>query len=74
MKVNIKCKQVVEYDQTVEMSEEDFEALSDIFGDDVSERYDLSLYYILEGCIDPADICSADMEYLSVEVEASEEN
>ena len=73
MQVNIKCKQVVEYNQTVEMTEEDFEALSDFrFGDDVMERRNPVEFNIVRDHLDLTDITDSDDEFLSVEIDEAD--
>ena len=66
--VEIKCKQVVEYNQLVEMNEDDFYALQELNGDDINEDRDFVEYRIVEKYIDHSDICSSENQYLSVEV------
>lgn len=68
MRVNIKCTQEVTYDQEVEMSEEDFAALSDI-DYDVYESSDSKAFEILSSYINFHDVCYAGDCFESVEID-----
>jgi len=69
MKVTVKAKQVIEYNQDVEMTEEDFVNLKDIRMDDISIDSDPQLYFMLERYIDPSVIFCSDEEFKEVSVE-----
>lgn len=63
MKVNIKCRQVVTYNQDVEMSQDDFEKFEDSDIDVTGKDF-----YLLQGYIDSSDVFDAEDEYTDVEV------
>lgn len=66
--VTIKCKQVVHFEQQVEMSKEDFEKIQDINLDDVHEIRDKEQYLIIEQYLNPMDVLSVDDEFLDVQI------
>jgi hypothetical protein len=68
VKVDIKTSQTIEYWQTVEMDELEYNALRKLNGDDVSERQNPTEYNILEKYIDPRDVLDSGREYFQVEV------
>lgn len=68
--VTIRCKQVVEYSTTLEVSDEDYERLKELDGDDVRGKD----FHFVEQFIDSRDILDADFEYTDLEVECSEED
>ena len=67
MQVSIKCKQVVEYNQIVEMSEEDYEVLSNC-GYEVSLRYNPKDFELLDKYINFDDVIDATDEFTDVEI------
>jgi hypothetical protein len=72
IKVNIKAKQVIEYNQEVEMEKEDFEKVKHLDMDDVGEwhKADKEAYSVLEGYINFADIFDSEREFTDVTVTA----
>jgi hypothetical protein len=72
MRVNIKCTQEVTYDQEVEMSEEDFTALSGI-DYDVYENSDPGAFEILSHYINFHDVCFGSDYFESVQIDQVEE-
>lgn len=68
VKVTIKCKQVMHYDQQIEISKEDFDKIKDIDFGDVHLIRDRIQYSIIEGLINYMDILKSDDEFLDVQV------
>ncbi len=67
MKVNIKCKQTVEYDQIVEMTKKDFDLLN-VAPFEVSRFHEQKEYDLVESYIDPRDVIDVGDEYTDLEV------
>lgn len=67
IKVRIRAKQVVHYDQEVMMTEKEFEKVKLFEGDIVD--HSAEGYGVLEGHIDPGNILAADNEYTDVTVD-----
>ena len=72
IKVKIKAKQVIEYNQDVEMEVEDFEKVKHLEMDHVGEwhKADRDAYSVLEGYIDCSNIFDCESEYTDVTVTA----
>lgn len=68
MQVNIKCKQVIHYDQIVEMTKEHYEQLKDLDMEDISDREYEDEYYLLQRYINTRDVIGFDDEYKDVQV------
>ena len=68
IKVRITAEQVIQYNQEVEMTQEDYDTLYNLNDADVSEMRHTSTYRIVESHIDNCDIFSAENEFLNVEV------
>jgi len=72
MKKLIKCRQVFEFSQEVELTEEELNQLENA-PDHISFDHHPEAYSILECKIDPTEVLAADMEYLDVDILDSEE-
>ena len=70
IKVNIKAKQVFEFNQDVEMEIEDYEKVKHLDCDDIGawHKSDQEAYSIIENYINPNDVFSAEQEYTDVSV------
>jgi len=66
VKVEIRCKETVHYNQIVEMDKADYEKLKDLSGDDVSEPSEE--FNLIRDYIDPRDVFDSNNEFESVEV------
>jgi hypothetical protein len=71
IKVTITAEQVVQYNQEVEMTQEDYDTLYNLNDEDVSEMRQTYIYRIVESHIDNCDIFSAENEFLNVQVNKS---
>lgn len=61
IKVNIKCSEVVQYDQIVEMSEEDFKRLQEAEYDDIA--WNNPEYALIEKYIDRNEVFGNEGEW-----------
>lgn len=68
MRVTIKCKQVMHFDQEVEMTKEEFEKLMNCDDNDIMQRNHPQEYSILEGYINFSNVFDSDSEFTDVEV------
>ena len=68
--VQIKCKQVVEYDQTVTLTDADYELVKDLDMDDVSEMDSdtKKMYRVIDKYINKSDVIDVEPEYTDVQV------
>lgn len=68
--VNIKAKQVVNYNQNIEVQIEDFEKIKNLNYDDVREwrEDEKEVYNILKKYINNADVFDIENEFMSVSV------
>lgn len=64
--VRIVCREQVEYDQTVELSEEDYQTL--MAHERIDCRFNDDAYGVIERAIDPHNICSSGSEYTDLEI------
>ncbi len=71
--VTIKCKQVMHFEQQVEMSQEDFDKVKDIDFDDVHEIRNREQYSVIEGYLNFMDILESDDEFLDVQITKDDE-
>lgn len=69
IKVRITAEQVVQYNQDIEMTQEDYDTLYNLNDTDVSEMRQTSTYRIVESSIDVCDVFSAENEFLNVNVQ-----
>lgn len=67
MIVNIKCSQKLYYDQEVEMSEEDFNKLELVSGDDIN-LHQQKEYSLIEKYLDKQDIFDEEEEFEDFEI------
>lgn len=68
MKVKIKCKQLVHFEQEVELTDQQFEILSNMDNETVSEKDNLQEYHILNGVINYHDTYNCDDEFIEFEI------
>lgn len=68
IKVRIRAKQVVEYDQEVEMSKPEYDTLMDADDTDISRRENSKAFSILESYITMTEILDAEDEFTDVEI------
>jgi rRNA maturation protein Rpf1 len=71
--VTIKCKQVMHFEQQVEMSQEDFDKVKDIDFNDVHEIRNRDQYSVIEGYLNFMDILQSDDEFLDVQITKDDE-
>lgn len=71
--VTIKCKQVMHFEQQVEMSQEDYEKVKDLDYEDVHEIREREQYSVLEGYLNFNDILESDDEFLDVQITKDED-
>lgn len=65
----ISCKQVVEYNQQVTVTDEEYNTLMEIDGNDVHEDYNpKGAYAIISSHLDHSEILDSDDEYLMVQI------
>ncbi|WP_452218924.1 hypothetical protein [Lacinutrix undariae] len=69
IKVRITAEQVIQYNQDIEMTQEDYDTLYNLNDADVSEMRQTATYRIVESTIDTSDIFSAENEFLNVNVQ-----
>lgn len=70
--VTIKCKQVMHFEQSVEMSESDYEKIKDLNFEDVHIR-EREQYSVIEGYLNFMDILESDDEFLDVQITKDDE-
>lgn len=68
IKVRITAEQLVQYNQDIEMTQEDYDTLKNLKYADVSEMRHNSTYGLVEYHINTADVFSVENEFLNVEV------
>jgi hypothetical protein len=66
--VTIKCKQVMHFEQSVEMDESDYEKIKDLNFEDVQERREREQYSVIEGYLNFMDVLESDDEFLDVQI------
>jgi hypothetical protein len=71
--VTIKCKQVMHFEQSVEMSESDYEKIKDLDFEDVHEIREREQYSVIEGYLNFMDILESDDEFLDVQITKDED-
>lgn len=71
--VTIKCKQVMHFEQSVEMSESDYEKIKLLDYDDLHEIRNKDQYSIIEGYLNFMDILCSDDELLDVQITKDED-
>ena len=69
IKVRITAEQVVQYNQDIEMTQEDYDTLLNLNDADVSEMRQNSTYRLVESSIDVCDVFSSENEFLNVNVQ-----
>jgi len=72
IEVTIRCRQVVCYDQVVEMDLEDYEKIKNLDGsEDIDSLHNEEEFLVLEQYLDLSDIVDSDQEFLEVEVKTA---
>lgn len=65
-KVRVIAHQKIEFDQTLELSEEDYQKL--INHEEIDVPFGADAWWVLDVAIDPRDICDAEHTYTDVEI------
>lgn len=69
IKVRIQCKQMMHFDQEVEMSESDYEKIKDFDMDSIDEHGSMRQEYsIIEGHIDFRDVFDSDSQFEDITI------
>lgn len=66
IKVNIKCRNTVYYDQEIHVSLSDYEKIKDLDNDDIDENDNPEAYEIISNILDFRDVCSAEESFTDV--------
>lgn len=64
----LRCKQVVHYDQQVELTQEEYDLLSNINDSTVSKHHNTEEYNIIQDNIDNQNVLDTDWEFTDVEL------
>jgi hypothetical protein len=64
--VNIECRQVVHYNQIIELTDEEFELIDK--AEDLSERISPEAFYLLRSKIDAEDVFDSEPEFSHFEM------
>ena len=73
LSVTIKCKQVMHFEQSVKMSESDYEKIKDLDFEDVHEIREREQYSVIAEYLNFMDILESDDEFLDVQITKDED-